>query len=1050
MSAFDLAADHDSLSLADQARANPLDLSQPAGFFSGMGTGAVTGVGRLLADTQRTTGLALGAVAGSFDMLTGDAIKAQEKVFEHIVTPADKLSRHLAPKPEEIGMAGQLLHVLIKIGGEAVAFGAPGVLALETVGGTLDALDKGVDLQTAAKVGGVQGAAMTAGVIAPMTLGASGLGMNVLYGAGINLALGVFLRGATSEIYAKAGRHDLAMQFKALDGEAMAVDAILGAAFAGGGRALQLRGEKAKADAVAEYRAKIADLLKPEQIDAALVKNEQLKMERSGFGLPADLPSRDAHVANMNGAIDDLIEGRPVTMRQEVGDMLPDDAAAKVQADVAEVLRADVEPKVGADGQVWMIQPGEADIKPAPAGDGTRTAPDAAQRIAELNAKITELEGYGGISVNRVDELRAERDALVPARQDGTNSVVPDSGMTILHGSGNANLTADGVQIIRQGQKQGKKGRTYGGLYGTSESDIAQAEGYASMMGGEATLYNIRVRPGTKVLNKVGDITRLSEKYINELVSQGYGVVVGKDPRGRTEYVVIDTNAIESMQPNKPKVSAGGTAARAPQSLPPDVERSALKKASEVQNEKDALDIAEEVRSLEEGGGVDLSKLFAEPKFWDSENEQWTPEGLVASNAATRAQAIENLRLRDITELSDLNLANHKAQYAAMLEILDGLGIHYTDTSSAQSKYIEVGGYKLRFADHANQVRDSAVRGSLPVLNVAPGESTFADALRVVMESTPTANKIELSQGLPRDGMQERAVRADKSGSPEPAQSDGAVGGDANVSRKVGAGTTAANDLALDPWNEPQAPRTFEQRIGDENIRSELLRMKGETGWAEVGGRMIRQQDDGGNETITRTAWVPNAEWWPGRPKGLKETDLHKAIDKAVAGEKLNPAERRAVEYMADVAEQRQKSSAWKPTGDELAETGLASHNELDVAMTARAAEINPDAVESLATRFESDDAGFMRGIKELLDEHDRQAVASRQEGQRAPDSAITDAEHSVQSAALRPDAVIPLDDADATATVAEAQGIIADLETARAEQDVGLRAAVACFLRAA
>lgn len=229
-------------------------------------------------------------------------------------------------------------------------------------------------------------------------------------------------------------------------------------------------------------------------------------------------------------------------------------------------------------------------------------------------------------------------------------------------------------------------------------------------------------------------------------------------------------------------------------------------------------------------------------------------------------------------------------------------------------------------------------------------------------------------------------------------------------SQKVGAGTTAANDLALDPWNEPQAPRTFEQRIGDENIRSELLRMKGETGWAEVGGRMIRQQDDGGNETITRTAWVPNAEWWPGRPKGLKETDLHKAIDKAVAGEKLNPAERRAVEYMADVAEQRQKSSAWKPTGDELAETGLASHNELDVAMTARAAEINPDAVESLATRFESDDAGFMRGIKELLDEHDRQAVASRQEGQRAPDATAGQPAHgaSQQSAALRSDAVIP------------------------------------------
>jgi len=610
MSAFDLAGDHDSASLIDQARLNPLDLSQPAGFFTGMGTGLVTGLGRLAADTQRTTGLALGAVAGSFDMLTGDAIKAQDKVFEHLVTPADKLSRHLAPKAEEIGMAGQILHGLVKIGGEAVAFGPGGVLVNETVGGTLDALDKGVDLQTAAKVGGVQGAAMTAGVVAPMTLGSTGLGMNLLYGAGINLAQGEFQRGATSEIYAKAGRPDLAMQFKALDGEAMAVDAILGAAFAGGGRALQLRSEKAKADAMAEYRAKIADMLKPSDIDAALVKNEQLKIERPGFGLPADLASRDSHVANMTGAIDDLIEGRPVTMRQPVGDFIPDEAAAKVQEDVAAVLAPEVAPKVGADA-------------------------------------------------------------------------------------------------------------------------------------------------------------------------------------------------------------------------------------------------------------------------------------------------------------------------------------------------------------------------------------------------------------------------------------------------------TAANDPALDPWNEPQAPRTFEQRIADETIRAELLTMKGETGWAEQGGKMLRDPDSG--DVTGRTAWVPNAEWWPGRPKGLKEADVHKAIDKALAGEKLKPAELRTVEYMAEVAEQRTKSAEWKPTGDELAESGLASHNELDVAMTARAAEIDEGRVEQLATQFESDDAGFMRGIKELLDEHDSQTTGNRQEGAGAPKSAAGQPDANTQPAtALKPDAVIPLDDVDATTTVAEAQGIITDLETAAREQETGLRAAVACFLRAA
>lgn len=137
---------------------------------------------------------------------------------------------------------------------------------------------------------------------------------------------------------------------------------------------------------------------------------------------------------------------------------------------------------------------------------------------------------------------------LAPAeRHDGTTALVPDAGLTIVHGSGNDALTSNDVQIVRTGQKQGKKGRSFGGFYGTSEDDAAQAEGYANMMGGNSTLYDVKVKPGTKVLHKVGDITRLSETYINELVGQGYGLVVGTDPRGRTEYVVIDKNAIASM-----------------------------------------------------------------------------------------------------------------------------------------------------------------------------------------------------------------------------------------------------------------------------------------------------------------------------------------------------------------------------------------------------------------------------------------------------------------------------------------------------------------------
>lgn len=164
-------------------------------------------------------------------------------------------------------------------------------------------------------------------------------------------------------------------------------------------------------------------------------------------------------------------------------------------------------------------------------------------RIAEMTG-ITEQEAAAVVA-----DLRANPPAQAVERQDGTTSVA-EGGMTLVHGSNRADLTPASIEIVRNnGQKQGKKGRVYGGFYATSEADAAQASDYANMGGGTPTVYDVRVKPGTKVLNKTGDITRLSEAYINELASQGYGVVVGKDPRGRTEYVVIDKNAIESMAP---------------------------------------------------------------------------------------------------------------------------------------------------------------------------------------------------------------------------------------------------------------------------------------------------------------------------------------------------------------------------------------------------------------------------------------------------------------------------------------------------------------------
>ena len=136
------------------------------------------------------------------------------------------------------------------------------------------------------------------------------------------------------------------------------------------------------------------------------------------------------------------------------------------------------------------------------------------------------------------------------ASETTDENTVGKDGLTLVHGSGNPSLTAADVQIVRaNGQKQGKKGRVYGGFYGTSEKDAAQAEGYAGMMEGTPTVYDVKIRPGTRIFRKEGDITRLSENTINDLVSKGYGVVVGTDPRGRTEYAVIDKNVIGDLSP---------------------------------------------------------------------------------------------------------------------------------------------------------------------------------------------------------------------------------------------------------------------------------------------------------------------------------------------------------------------------------------------------------------------------------------------------------------------------------------------------------------------
>lgn len=186
--------------------------------------------------------------------------------------------------------------------------------------------------------------------------------------------------------------------------------------------------------------------------------------------------------------------------------------------------------------------------------DAADTLNQLQEYFDRLGVNLNELSDQEALALLRNPQA-AEAGAVqqldqpaLPAREDGTSDRVGAEGLVVVHGSGSDSLNADAIQIVRtSGQKQGKKGRVFGGFYATSETDASQAEGYAGMMDGTPTLYDVKIKPGTGILNKTGDITRLSDTYIAQLVEQGYGLVIGTDPRGRTEYVVIDKDAIQSI-----------------------------------------------------------------------------------------------------------------------------------------------------------------------------------------------------------------------------------------------------------------------------------------------------------------------------------------------------------------------------------------------------------------------------------------------------------------------------------------------------------------------
>lgn len=149
-----------------------------------------------------------------------------------------------------MGLAGGL------IAGPAGAAGAIG-------GGSMydkykELRDQNVDRETALDVAGVTGAVMAVSSALPAFMGKT-ITTQVLSGIGMNVPLGMVERGGSSELLENAGYAEMAKHYKAMDGAAIAVDMVLGAAFPLGMRALRRNVPLAEMDSAMDANRTIAN-----------------------------------------------------------------------------------------------------------------------------------------------------------------------------------------------------------------------------------------------------------------------------------------------------------------------------------------------------------------------------------------------------------------------------------------------------------------------------------------------------------------------------------------------------------------------------------------------------------------------------------------------------------------------------------------------------------------------------------------------------------------------------------------------------------------------
>lgn len=327
----------------DDAVSNPAGFSSDVGFFdNAVGAGLSGLYSGLVAKPDQLLWAGMDKLVSPIAKFVNENTSVNDTSAEYIARQrklAQEQVKRLTPDAATTGTAGQVLHGLFDMGGQAVvgsllagpAGGAAAVTSLQGFSEYERLTAQGVDFRTAQEAGLVQGITAGAGTLIPMSLGlraggalAEGVGAqlartgesavrgaaataaraapDIVYAAGTNIAFGMAQRGLTAQTLREGGYTEMANQYDVFDRQAIAIDAVLGVAFGGVGRFINARGESARTP---EFT--------PTEVDAALSANASHHAEIDvAPGVPINVLSRDAHIQALQKAMRDVSEGRAV------------------------------------------------------------------------------------------------------------------------------------------------------------------------------------------------------------------------------------------------------------------------------------------------------------------------------------------------------------------------------------------------------------------------------------------------------------------------------------------------------------------------------------------------------------------------------------------------------------------------------------------------------------------------------------------------------------------------------------------------------------------